>query len=118
MLHKKINSFGYALAGIRIAWREEANFRFHVFAAAVVTILGFMLSITRTEWLFLVGWFAIMFTAEMFNTAFEELCDMVRATHDPHVAKIKDLAAGAVLVSSIGAFITGCIIFLPRILSL
>lgn len=118
MLDKKIRSFGFAFRGLRIAWREEDNFRFHMAAAALATVLGVMLSISRDEWLFLVAWFALMLTAETFNTAFEELCDMVRATHDPHVAKIKDLAAAAVLISSFGALITGGIIFLPRIFAL
>ncbi len=118
MLHKKLDSFGYALAGLRLGWREEANFRFQALAAAVATVLGVMLSISRVEWLFLLAWFSIVLTAEAFNTAFEELCDMVRATHDPHVAKIKDVAAAAVLISSAGAFVTGCVIFLPRIFTL
>jgi diacylglycerol kinase len=56
--------------------------------------------------------------AEAFNTALEELCDMLRTTHDPHVAKIKDLAAAAVLIASCGAFVTGCLIFVPRVLAL
>ena len=52
-------------------------------------------------------------TAETFNTALEELCDKFQPEHDPHIAKIKDLAAAAVLVSSITALIVGLIIYVP-----
>ena len=52
-------------------------------------------------------------TAETFNTALEELCDKFQPTHDPHIGKIKDLAAAAVLVSSITALIVGLIIYVP-----
>ena len=57
-------------------------------------------------------------TAELLNTALEELCDMLKPTHDPHVAKIKDLAASAVLVASCTALIGGCIIFVPKLFAL
>ena len=43
---------------------------------------------------------------------------MYRPVHDPHVAKIKDLSAGAVLVAAVAALVIGGIIFLPRIVAL
>jgi diacylglycerol kinase len=118
MIAKRIRSFGYAAKGLGLAWREEFNFRFETLFAILTTILGAYFRISLTEWLFLILWFSLVLTAEVFNTALEELCDMHRATHDPHVAKIKDLAAGAVLVASIGAAASGYLIFAPRILEL
>ena len=52
---------------------------------------------------------------ETFNTALEELCDKFEPSHDPHIAKIKDLSAAAVLVTSLGAAGVGIIIFAPHI---
>jgi diacylglycerol kinase len=118
MLAKRIRSFGYAFKGLGLAWREEFNFRFETLFAFATLILGAYFRISLTEWLFLILWFSIVLTAEVFNTALEELCDMLRTTHDPHVAKIKDLAAGAVLVASVGAAASGYLIFAPRILEL
>lgn len=118
MLHKKLAGFGYALAGIRLAWREEANFRFESLFAIATLALGLVCRISPLEWLVLIIWFALVLSAEAFNTALEELCDMLRQTHDPHVAKIKDLAAAAVLLVSVGAFVSGLIIFVPYLVAL
>jgi len=60
---------------------------------------------------------AAVLMGEMFNTALEELCDKFQPTHDPHIAKIKDLAASAVLVMAIGALVIGVLIFGPYVWS-
>lgn len=118
MIEKHIRSFGYALKGLHLAWREEFNFRFEMLFAVATAGMGAYFRISLTEWLFIIAWFSIVLAAEVFNTALEELCDMLRPTHDPHVGKIKDLSAGAVLVASVGAAATGFLIFAPRIVGL
>ncbi|MFZ2167472.1 MAG: diacylglycerol kinase family protein [Minisyncoccia bacterium] len=104
-----------ALAGLMLAWREEANFRVEVLCAVVVYALGALLGLSVLEWGVIVLVISIVLTAEAFNTALEELCDKFQPTHDPHIKKIKDLAAAAVLLASIGALITGLIIFIPHL---
>jgi diacylglycerol kinase len=74
--------------------------------------------ISELEWLAIILVSGLVLTAEVLNTALEELCDMLRDTHDPHVGKIKDLAAGAVLLASATALIVGLIIFLPKLWTL
>lgn len=118
MLHKKIRSFGYALKGLRVAWCEEQNFRIQASLALIAIFCGAAFHISLTEWLFIVGWIAVVLSAEVFNTALEELCDMLRTSHDPHVEKIKDLGAAGAFLASCGAFVAGCVIFLPHFLAL
>lgn len=118
MISKHLRSLGYAAAGIRLAWREEANFRIELACAALAVLLGLFVSLSTLEWLVVIGWCAVVLMAEAFNTALEELCDMLRATHDPHVGKIKDLAAAAVLLAATGALVSGLVIFVPRIVAL
>lgn len=118
MLRRKVASFGYALKGLRIGFSEESNFQIQLMLAIAAFFLGWYLKISQTEWLFVVVVTGLVLTAELLNTALEELCDMLRTTHDPHVAKIKDLAASAVLVSSVMALIVGLVIFLPKVLVL
>ena len=117
-LNKRTNFFGYAIKGVRIAWKEEANFRIHVIAALATLVLSWILNISRTEFTVILLTIGTVLTAEIFNTALEEFCDMVKSEHDPHIAKIKDLAAGAVFVSACFAFVVGLVIFLPRVLIL
>ena len=104
-----------ALEGIRIAWREERNFRFHIIFSVLVLIAAWVLRLTRAELLVILVLIGIVLMAETFNTALEELCDKFQPEHDPHIGKIKDLAAGAVLITAVTALVIGLIIFVPHI---
>lgn len=115
-LHERVRSLKYAFLGIKIAWMEEANFRFEIVCAVIAIFLSWFLSVSRIEFMTLLLAIGLMLTAELLNTALEEFCDMVKAEHDPHVAKIKDLAAGAVFVAGWAAILVGLIIFIPRLL--
>ena len=112
-MSKLLASFKYALSGIVLAWREEMNFKIEVFMAILAIILGFVLEISRLEWAIILLTIFIVLSVETLNTALEELCDKLEPEHDPHVGKIKDLAAAAVLITSVGAFLVGLLVFLP-----
>ena len=114
--HKRI--FKDAGQGIKIAWNEEVNFRFHVAVAGAAIGLSWILNISRTEWAIVFVLIGMVMTAEVFNTALEELCDMLQPVHDPHAGKIKDLAAGAVFLASLSAIFVGLVIFLPKLADL
>lgn len=113
-----IESLRYALAGLGIAWREEINFRIEVFLATVALVLSYLLGFGIWEYVILFLVITIVLTAEMLNTALENLGDKFGADNDPFIAKVKDLAAAAVLIVSIGAGIVGAILFLPPLLQL
>lgn len=113
---KHRNTFIHAAAGISHTFRKEANFRIHVLAMALVMALAVVFQISATEWLFVTGCCMLVLTMELMNTAVENLCDLVSGEHHPLIKIIKDVAAGAVLVSAAGSIATGCIIFLPKII--
>ena len=84
----------------------------------MLTLLGaYFLDVTYVEFLIIIMMIGLVIVAELLNTALEELCDKFQPTHDPHVAKIKDLAAAAVFASAITAVIVGLTIFIPRIIN-
>lgn len=118
MLHKKGIGFGYAFTGLKMAWREEKNFRIHTAIALIVFAAAYVAGLALWEWLFILGAIGAVLTAELLNTSLEELCDMYKTEHDPHIAKIKDIAAAAVFVASTTAAITGVLIFWPHIAAL
>lgn len=105
-----------ALNGLRVAWHDEFNFRFHVLSTVTVLAAGWYLDLTKSEWVAVIIVIGIVLTAESFNTALEEFCDMVKSDPDPHIGKIKDLAAAAVLLAAITAAAVGLLIFIPHIL--
>jgi diacylglycerol kinase (ATP) len=116
-LRKRIKSFSYAFAGIKVLLREEHNARIHTVAALVAVMLGFLFGITPGEWTAVVIVIAMVFAAEAVNSAIERTADFVKAERDDRKRDIKDLAAGAVLLCAMGAAVVGVIIFLPYLIT-
>ena len=114
---KFFRSFSYALRGIGTVFKEEFNARVHLLAALVVVVLGFVLKVSSWEWIILILVMGGVFAMELINTSIEKLADLYSIELNPKIKKIKDLAAGAVLVASITSIIIGLIIFLPKILN-
>lgn len=111
----QFRTFGFAFKGIRIFFLEEAKSKIHLFAAIVVIAAAAFFEISTAEWLMLVFAIGLVFVAEIFNTAIEQLVDHVNEEVSKLAGKIKDLAAAAVLIASVTAFIIGLVIFIPKI---
>jgi diacylglycerol kinase len=105
------NSFRFAWNGIVVAFKEQPNLKVHVFIACLVVIAGFYFQITNTEWAILTICIALVITLELINSAIEYLVDLVTLERKPLAGKIKDIAAGAVLVGAIGASVVGVVVF-------
>ena len=111
-------SFQYAWNGISYCFKTQQNFRIHLLVFTLVCIAGFFLKISHTEWLVIILCGVLVLMLEMINTAIEYLCDVVTTDFHPMIRIIKDVIAGAVLVSAAGTVVAGLIIFLPKILLL
>ncbi|HZY66199.1 MAG: diacylglycerol kinase [Actinomycetota bacterium] len=103
-------SFNHAYRGMVYAVRTQRNMRFHVVASLVVLVVSLLTGVSKLELAALVLAIMIVFVTEMFNTAMEFAVDLV--TDEYHVlAKLaKDVGAGTVLVSSIGALMVGYLV--------
>ncbi len=55
--------------------------------------------------------------AEIFNTAIEKICDIIRPEFDTRIGFIKDIAAGAVLLITIVSIIAGILIYWKYVFS-
>lgn len=108
-------SLGFAIAGVRHAFRSQRNFRIHSVIAGVVVIAGFALRISRVEWAVIVVLIALVIGLELLNTAIESLVDVASSTFHPLAKIAKDTAAGAILLVALGSAAAGLIIFLPRL---
>jgi undecaprenol kinase len=106
----------FALAGIAHALTRENSFRFQVLCAVVVLIGAAFLKPTPTWWAILLLTVMVVLAAELFNTALEELADHLHPDQHPRIKVVKDCAAGAVLLTSIGA-VCVAIVFVWQLLS-
>ncbi len=115
---KRIQSVRHAMCGVTEMLKSEHNAWVHLFATICVILLGGLLSVTPIEWCFLILAIMSVWVSEALNTAFECLCDVASPDFHPLVKKSKDVAAGAVLLSAIGAVVIALIIFIPKIMML
>lgn len=112
----RFNSVRYALEGIGRFFWEEPNAWLHLAATILVFILACVFRLAEVEKLALVIVIGMVWVAEVFNTVIERMIDHLSPAQHPRVKFIKDLSAGAVLLSAITALITVAIIFIPKIL--
>lgn len=85
-------------------------------AIVLVVIAGYYFEIDTIEWVAVITVIGLVVTTEMVNTAIEETINYVKPEIHPAAKKIKDIAAGAVLIASLTALIVGVVIFIPKIL--
>jgi diacylglycerol kinase len=115
MRNSFIKSFGFAINGIRYCFKNEFNFRIHFIATLVVLIVSIILSVSITEWMIIIACITSVLMAELFNTAIENLCNIIESNYHPQIKIIKDVSAAAVLIVAIAAAIIGLLIFIPKI---
>ena len=115
-VRKRLISFKYAFNGIVYLIKSQHNAWIHLSAATIVVIAGFYFSISLPEWILLSLTIGMVFTAEAFNTAIETIMDKVSPEYDKTTGRIKDIAAGAVLIAALAALIVGGLIFAPKVM--
>ncbi len=116
-LKKRIKSFAYAFNGLAILVKTEHNFRIHLAATLAVLVTSIYFEVSVIEAIALILTIAMVLTAEAFNSAIENISDFISPDKHHKIKIIKDIAAGAVLISAIAALCVGLLIFVPKILS-
>ncbi len=113
-----VKSFRYAFKGILFALRRERNFQIECVVAAIVGILMIVLPLSAGERAILIFAIVGVLSLELVNTALERVMDILKPRVHPYAKVIKDMMAGAVLLTSIAALIIGLIIFSPYLIAL
>ena len=106
--------FGPAFAGIAAALQHK-SVRLQFLLGALALLVGFILKLTYMEWIAFVLCIGMVLAAELLNTAVEFLCNCITTQFDSRIKTIKDISAGAVLLTAISAFVTALMIFVHHI---
>ena len=112
----RIQSFKVAFSGIWYALKTQRNAQIHVLVAVAIIAMALMLNITLTEWAILALTTGFVIAAELLNTATEAAMDFATTEFNPQVKIVKDVAAGAVLISAMTAVVVGLLILGPPLL--
>lgn len=115
---KTLKSFRFAFHGLYLVIRFENNTRVHLFATLGVLVAGFAVNLSVMEWAIILTQIGLVWTAETFNTALEKLVDLISPQFNPKAGAIKDIAAAAVLITSMMAAVIGLLIFGRKIFQL
>jgi undecaprenol kinase len=109
-------SFSFAGQGVWHVVRTQRNMRVHLVLALAAVVAGLILRIGAADWACVLTVIGLVLTAETLNTVVEALVDLCTDDYHPLAKAAKDMAAGAVLLSSAAAVGVGVAVFLPRLL--
>ncbi len=105
-----IDSINCAIEGIIYAAKAEKHMRNHLIVALLVLLSAMLLKVSALEFTLLAISVSFVLFAEMINTSIELLVDLLSPEYNTLARLAKDVAAGAVLLASIGAAVMGYLI--------
>lgn len=114
-MKKRVESFGYAIRGLKMVFGREPNMNIHLSISLLVVCAGILLDISLNEWISCLICFGLVIGMELMNSALETVVDLASPDIHPLAAKAKDVAAGAVLFCALIAATVGGLIFIPKI---
>ena len=114
-LENRIKSFGYAFNGIFLVFRHETHAQIHLIALILVVSAGLYFDLSTTEWLAIIIVIGMVISCEIVNSSIEALVNLVSPDFNLQAGKVKDMAAGAVVICVIAAIVVGLLVFLPKI---
>lgn len=108
--------FKCAWEGVLYSLKTQPNFRVHLLAGAIVTLLAVLLPLKSWEWSILIFTITLVIIAEMLNTAIESVTDLLTSEYHLSAKIAKDTSAGMVLITAFSSVVIGAIIFIPHLL--
>ncbi len=111
-------SFVNAGRGLKLFLKTTPNAWVQISFMIIAVVLGFHFKIGQVDWLMIIFSSGAVLAAEAFNTSLEIDINLTSPNYHPYARDTKDVAAGAVLITSITAAIIGCLVFWPYIIKL
>ena len=109
-------SFEYAFSGIYYVLTTSRNFKIQLIFALISLMLGFLLQISKSNYMFLIATIMSVLILEILNTSIESIVDLIVKKEFSSLAKIaKDTSAGAVLLAALNSVIVAVYLFVPKI---
>ena len=107
-----LTPFKVAFGGIIHTFRTQRHMRIHLYVTFVTLMAAMFFRLRLREILVLLFMITFVLVAEMFNSAIEATVDLASPNYHPLAKFAKDIAAGAVLITTIMAIIVGSLIAL------
>lgn len=111
-------SLRHAVRGLGDIARAEQSFRLQLVVAVLIFVLTFFVGLDQWEKILLILLVAAVLVLEIVNTILERIADAVEPRVSPMVREIKDMMAGAVLITALTSAVVGSMILGPHILKI
>jgi diacylglycerol kinase (ATP) len=108
-----VDSANAAAEGILEATRTQRHVKFHLMVAFIVLFGCFLIGVEKFEFIAIALITLLVIVAEMFNSSLEVVVDLKSPEKNEKARIAKDIAAGAVLITAVGAVIIGYLILWP-----
>jgi len=112
-IKSRLKSFSYAFEGWQNVLRNEPNTWIHALITLLVLLVASWLNLPTRDWAILALAISIVWIAEFFNTAIENIVDLASPTEHPLAKASKDVAAAGVLISALTSISIGLLILGP-----
>lgn len=112
----RLESFKYAFQGLSYTFRTQRNAQIHLVITCIIVPIGGIVGLPLEHWAILTLTIGLVMAAETINTAIEVAMDHLSPNIHPQVKIVKDVAAGAVLLTAITAIIVGLLLLGPPLL--
>lgn len=106
---------GYAIEGVLYATKTEKNLKIHLLLSIFILFLALLFNLKFLEYIILAITISLVIAAEMFNTSIEYLVDALIKEESEIAKRVKDVSAGAVLITAFGAVLVGYFVLFDKI---
>lgn len=111
-------SFVEAGRGIKYVFIHEQNFRLQIFVTFFVLLAVWLFELSKAEMIVIFLLILLVLILELLNSAVERLSDVLKPRLSLQIGLVKEIMAGMVFLSSLGAVVIGMIIFWPHVVGL
>ena len=108
----------YSIVGLWISFKEEKSLWAYFAIIPGLIGIGVWVDLSTTQWAMVSMIIFTVISIEVLNTALEATVDSISFQYNIKVKKIKDIASGATLVISTGAFVSVLLIYIPALMAL
>jgi undecaprenol kinase len=116
-LRRHLKGYKYAAKGVNYTLQTQLNIWVQLCITTIALSLAYWLDFTLEQYLILVVTIGFVISAELFNTAIEEMVNLLSPEMQSQAGIVKDVAAGAVLVAAVVSALIGFLLFFPPLLA-
>ena len=115
-IRSRLRSFAYAFEGWGRVLINEPNTWIHAFFSISVISMAAWLRLPARDWAVLLLTIVVVWAAEVFNTAIENVVDLASPEQHPLAKTSKDISAAGVLLTALTSIVIGLLILGPPLL--